>query len=1466
MVTIATYDALVVLARGLKAGDGLTIGTDAVSPALITAFTKLSLAVTFTVETAVVTDEPAIVTVTTRTPLFGLTGLSSTLNFTPLDAPAGPFALAIRTTPAESTEWMLSTGFVLAGPALAVEPAIDVDVLGVSVSSNVVIGSTGSLSLPITMTIPTYPGQDWVLAGKFSARPLSIDAFSTLAGEMKLSDYLPSPLDTLAKFGMTELEVAFNPTYSNLSYVFMEIAYTDAWTALGGIIDVPVGGVTLNFKVDFSKTSQSHIELGAKLEIATVPIDLGAHFAPNNFYVWGKLQDGRTVALNDVFRHFDVTLPAGFPAIEIDRLSLLANISRGQYQFNLVAQIDAGAALKVNDLTADVSVATEPDKRVDANFHATILVGPYASLFLQAEYDGGGGELTLTGSAKLIPIGEIATYFAREFGIQEEQIPEPIRTLMLESVDTRYNTATGDFSFDLAGKFTLYDEPVDVTFSANLIHSASPRALRLPPDAVTGTKGYSATFGGSIAFAGNLFEVKFNTTDAGQKIFVADYQHTGEGGEVKIRDLVASVSRTLAGPIPADISINLKVVKFAWMKAVPEGGGDATNHVLFGVELGAKIGLSDIPLIGDKLPAALTVEFSGLQFAYAKPDFDKDQAGKVNALLPNGVAKIPTDGLKEGVLIASTLQLGDATHDIELQIPTGGEHFAARRLPAPALVGSVVAPAHGPRLSRHDGELADDASTPSVAMSINVQRQFGPLAIRKLGLAYENERLFVTGDISLNAEVLSIGLLGLGIGSKVSAFDPAVTLSGLSITVQTGLVGVSGGLYGSIAPLNFNGALQVALPSLSLGALGGYAQLGSHPSFFMYVSVNAPLFGYPFFFLNGVAGGLGFNRDLMIPDIDGVAGFPLVSWATGKKPPGGDPDGDIGKQVQDVLAALATQIPPRVGQYWVATGINFSSFNILQSFALVTVVFGTDFKLALLGLTTANLPPNTGTTVEPLAHVEMALRANFSPQSGILEIEARLTPASYILSKSCTLTGGFAFYMWFKDNPAADPRSYRAGDFVVTLGGYNPAYKAPDYFPSVPRLGFNWKVDSHTTIKGGIYFAITPSAMMAGGALEAVWQSGDLKAWFTAHADFLLSWKPFHYEVRIGLSIGASYRVNLLFTSKTISVHIGVELNLWGPPFGGEIYVDLTVISFTVAIGNTTKPPVEAISWADFKSSFLPNQTAPHARALEAGAAVQTDSYCLSSVAAGLVKDLTGSKQQVGIDWVVRAEGLEVVTMTVLPIKTATLTTAGSLTTPLPVGNTDFGVGPVGVSIANFASTHAITVNRIVGGAPDPNFDITRHASIDLASANLPSGTWGGQLVVNPSISQVNSTPATLSNLAVGYRIKAKPGVSDHTPLPIDLSILQQETEGTVGFDWLTPTIPTTDDYDQSKAMQIFQATLESAANKRAAIIAALNGAGLELGIDPNVNVSELARLANTVLLHAPVLSHLGEEKAEAAR
>ena len=60
---------------------------------------------------------------------------------------------------------------------------------------------------------------------------------------------------------------------------------------------------------------------------------------------------------------------------------------------------------------------------------------------------------------------------------------------------------------------------------------------------------------------------------------------------------------------------------------------------------------------------------------------------------------------------------------------------------------------------------------------------------------------------------------------------------------------------------------------------------------------------------------------------------------------------------------------------------------------------------------------------------------------------------------------------------------------------------------------------------GGAYLAITPTAMMAGAALQITYNDGPLSAWLKASADAILFYKPFYLIAEAAISIGVSYRL-----------------------------------------------------------------------------------------------------------------------------------------------------------------------------------------------------------------------------------------------------------------------------------------------------------------------------------------------------
>ena len=74
----------------------------------------------------------------------------------------------------------------------------------------------------------------------------------------------------------------------------------------------------------------------------------------------------------------------------------------------------------------------------------------------------------------------------------------------------------------------------------------------------------------------------------------------------------------------------------------------------------------------------------------------------------------------------------------------------------------------------------------------------------------------------------------------------------------------------------YSGLATIKTPSLTLSAIGAYADLPDYNSLFIYAVLHAPLGGPSFFFVTGLAAGFGFNRAVRLPEVSAVGQFPLV--------------------------------------------------------------------------------------------------------------------------------------------------------------------------------------------------------------------------------------------------------------------------------------------------------------------------------------------------------------------------------------------------------------------------------------------------------------------------------------------------------------------------------------------------------------------------------------------------------------
>jgi hypothetical protein len=863
------------------------------------------------------------------------------------------------------------------------------------------------------------------------------------------------------------------------------------------------------------------------------------------------------------------------------------------------------------------------------------------------------------------------------------------------------------------------------------------------------------------------------------------------------------------------------------------------------------ISLSQLPLVGADLARIGEVSLDTLKVAIAYPTpVAKDAVAGLNQAIADAGSEYPTvpaDGLAEPILLSANLNVGsDQPRPLSLSLGSGPP-------PPPSAAATRI-------------EAADASSDGGGTTKwFPIQKSFGPVSIQKIGLRYSDSTLWALMNAGLEAGPVDFGLIGLGIGSPLSSFSPKFTVEGITLSIAAGPMSFSGALVGTLDPVNLYGELALTMPAFSIGALGGYAQYQGDPSCFLYGVLDAEIGGPPFFFVTGLAAGFGLNRTLVIPQVGSLGSFPLIQWATGSGPSstGG---GDVAGQVEQAMTTLADSgvIAPSIGEYWVAAGVKFTSFKLLDSFALLTVKAGNEVEVDLLGLSTLTLPPEDPS---PIAVAQLALEASFSPAHHLIAVTGQLTPKSYVLSSDCHLTGGFAFYMWYGGK--------HAGEFVLSLGGYSPRFNKPDYYPDVPRLGLNWQVTDNLSIAGDEYFALTPSAAMAGGGLKAVWSSGDISAWFAVEADFLVLFKPLHYYISASIDLGASVRIDLWFTSFTITIHIGVDAEFWGPPFSARVHVDLDIVSFTISYEPGGSDPPPPLTWDQFVTQVLPSRNgtpAPQLRRSARLAAVADETLDSGpaplvqiNAATGILKTLPPVPgAPIPLDWVVDPETLVLnVTSTVPVVAVPVLVGAGNVILKKDPKDSaqptqDIAVAATQTGVGGLTSTLTITITS--------DEDVTIYATQIVGA--VPKAVWENRPLVNgvpQGVDPLNDT--VISNALTGMTLTPMVPDPDHT-LKIPIDRLQFTTDEKLALAWSNPVVADDDPFSD----ETVHATIQdpTAVANRSATLAAINGIRYPLGnptapfafaVNPAPDVAALADPTSGSLLAPPMLRYLVEAR-----
>ena len=723
------------------------------------------------------------------------------------------------------------------------------------------------------------------------------------------------------------------------------------------------------------------------------------------------------------------------------------------------------------------------------------------------------------------------------------------------AVDLQFNTSTREFKLSVLAELEL-----DTTTTAGI-----DVEIAASPD----DNGWSFLVSGTLELgkAGSDATRRFDLTYESlghdkAPVLIATYtEHDTE--PLNLGDLVGN----LVGVDLHGVKFSIPGAVFAWQQDKDQQKD--VKLLAFNVEGGldlAAIKFPNIPIPHDSADAGISAKLD-FQVVLAsrelKKDNTDDQALRA-AIAARGFALVDGE-IGSGANLAAQLRLGNETRTLAAPPSPQQQQIAANA----ANVHQPAAPAQ-----------------PDEAHWLDLHRKIGPLRFERIGLQFLTQpdaRVALLLDAGFEFAGLQVSLDGLKVESPLSKFDPSFSLSGLGISYRNPSIEIGGALL--LIADGFAGSVIVKGKKFSLSAMGVFQVVGAdhQPSLFIYATLDAALGGPPFFYVTGLAAGFGYNRDVLLPEAEGVKHFPLVQWvlpeSTSTRP----------DTPMTAIQKLGTVMPIAIGRGFAAIGVHFTSFKVLDSFALLVAKFGPHFELDVIGISTLISPPGAGDN--PVVSATLGLRAQFIPDEGILAVRAVLSSDSYVLSKSCHLGGGFAFSAWFCDLPETTERQkITAGDFVITLGGYHPEFVPPKHYPTVPRLSLEWSVNEHLSLKGSTYFALTGSHVMAGGRFEAAWLSENVRAMFVAQADFLMTWKPYHYDVKMHVSIAVEVTIHF-FGTHHLRLDAGADVHLWGPEFSGAVRLYVVVfgldLSFDAEFGHGAVL-ARAIDWSLFRKSFLP--------------------------------------------------------------------------------------------------------------------------------------------------------------------------------------------------------------------------------------------------------------------------------------
>ena len=407
---------------------------------------------------------------------------------------------------------------------------------------------------------------------------------------------------------------------------------------------------------------------------------------------------------------------------------------------------------------------------------------------------------------------------------------------------------------------------------------------------------------------------------------------------------------------------------------------------------------------------------------------------------------------------------------------------------------------------------------PKIQVNIPVQESLSSIAtLQQIGFALglgANNRLefdaMLTGGTTIGPLQMSIKEVGVAIFIiPVADTDPPGNLGNIDlgfgfkpptgVGIGTDVAGLTGGgfLDYNAAASQYAGMLQLAYQQYQLQAFGLITTVlptGPGYSFIAMIDANfPPIEIVAGFTLNGVGGLLGVNRTASTDALEaGIKAHTLSNFLFAKNAVSNAPT---------LLTDLATFFPAASGSYVFGPllQIGWGTPTVLTLNLALLLTLPDPVRLVLLGELDVLLPDPKAVVLE--MHMDILGTIDFTADEGSLDAvlhDSRL--AHY------PLTGAMAI------------RACWAGsskEFLLAIGGFNPAFQPPPSFPTLPRVAINMKSGSIAKLNLAGYVAVTSNTLQLGANIDlAVGVDGfGIKGYL--NFDTLIQFSPFHFEADI---------------------------------------------------------------------------------------------------------------------------------------------------------------------------------------------------------------------------------------------------------------------------------------------------------------------------------------------------------------